>query len=122
LLFLVACISCCTDQKWSNSKAPAPSIPVSIQPLEIPVDPKSIQFGESRKSPWIHTHGGVKKPIAAAANKWSLDASLASVKLMELSERREEGLLVGYRCRAFGWGLRRRRMDAVLTGQFGTAP
>jgi hypothetical protein len=113
--FLVACISCCTDQKWSNSKAPAPSIPVSIRPLEIPLDPKSIQFG-------ILTHGGVKKPVAAAANKWSLDAALASAKLMEPSGRHEEGLLVGYRRRAFGWGLRRQRMVAVLADQSGMAP
>jgi hypothetical protein len=114
LFLLVACISCCTDQKWSNSKAPALSIPVSIRPLEIPLDPKSIRFG-------ILTHGGVKKPIAATANKWSLDAALASVKLMEPSGRHEEGLLVGYRRRAFSWEVHRQRMVAVFAGQSGTA-
>jgi hypothetical protein len=114
IAFLVACISCCTDQKWSNSKAPAPPIPVSIRPLEIPLDPKSIQFG-------ILTHGGVKKPIAAAANKWSLDAALASVKLMEPSGHHEEGLLVGYRRRALGREVHRPRMGAVLGGRPGTA-
>jgi hypothetical protein len=40
--FLIAFISRCTDQKWSNSKAPALSIPVLIRPLEIPVDPESM--------------------------------------------------------------------------------
>jgi hypothetical protein len=115
LLFLVACISCCTDQKWSNSKSPTPSIPVSIRPLEIPLDPKSIRFG-------ILTHGGVKKPIAAVANKWSLDAPLASVKLMEPCGRHEEGLLVGYRRRAFGREVHRPRMGAVFAGLPGTAP
>jgi hypothetical protein len=91
------------------------SIPVSIWPLEIPLDPKSIRFG-------ILTHGGVKKPIAATANKWSLDASSASVKLMEPSGRHEEGLLVGYRRRALGRGILRQRMNAVFAGQPGAAP
>jgi hypothetical protein len=91
------------------------SIPVSIWALEIPLDPKSIRFG-------ILTHGGVKKPIAATANKWSLDASSASVKLMEPSGRREEGLLVGYRRRALGREVLRLRMGAVFAGQSGTAP
>jgi hypothetical protein len=96
-------------------KASVPSIPVSILLLEIPLDPKSIQFG-------IPTHGGVKKPIAATANKWSLDAALASVKLMEPSGRREEGLLVDYRRRALGLGILRQRMSAVFAGQPGAAP
>jgi hypothetical protein len=74
------------------------------------------------KSLWILTHRGVKKPIAAAANKWSLDASLASVKLMEPSGRHEEGLLVGYRRRAFSWDIYRQRTVAVFAGQSGTAP
>jgi hypothetical protein len=64
----------------------------------------------------------VKKPIAAAANKWSLDASLASVKLMEPCGHHEEGLLVGYRRRVFGWRLRQQRMAAALAGQSGMAP
>jgi hypothetical protein len=64
----------------------------------------------------------VKKPIAAAANKWSLDAALASVKLMEPSGRHEEGLWVGYRRRAFGREVFRLRMGAVFAGQPGTAP
>jgi hypothetical protein len=93
----------------------APPIPVSIWALEIPLDPKSIRFG-------ILTHGGVKKPVAAAANKWSLDASSASVKLMEPCGHHEEGLLVEYRRRAFGWNLLRLRMSAVFAGQTGTAP
>jgi hypothetical protein len=64
----------------------------------------------------------VKKPIAAAANKWSLDAALASVKLMEPCGRHEEGLLVDYRRRAFGWDIHRQRMVAGFAGQSGTAP
>jgi hypothetical protein len=36
---------------------------------------------ELEKARWIFTHRGVKKPIAATANKWSLDADLALAKL-----------------------------------------
>jgi hypothetical protein len=34
----------------------APPIPVLIQPLEIPPDPKSILFGGSRKTPFGFSH------------------------------------------------------------------
>jgi hypothetical protein len=64
----------------------------------------------------------VKKPIAAAANKWSLAAALASAKLMEPCGRHEEGLLVEYRRRAFSWEVHRQRMGAALAGLPGTAP
>jgi hypothetical protein len=83
------------------------------------------ELGASRdpkKALWILAHGGVKKPIAATANKWSLDAALASVKLMESCRRHEERLLVDHRRRAFSWGLHRQRLVAVFGGQPGAAP
>ena len=96
---------------------------ISIRPLEIPADRKSIRFDRSRNNAvWILTHGGMKKPIAATANKWSLDAASASVKLMEPCGRHEEGLSVDYRRRGLGWELHRQRAGATFAGQSGAAP